>query len=456
MSKLLTEREVFPWVEKTMGGRISASRRQGGRESGGRPGWFIDLETGSGSVPYYVRGHRGGDFGYIQEYGLQREVALLKLLREEGIPVPEVIAKSDEPNVAILEYIQGVNDFTELGSDAERDAVARDFARIMAKWHAIPAEKFVEIGLKQPGNSRELVDWDLEVWERGHFPLIDEPVPLVTFACQWLRRNAPEMPERLVLVQGDTGPGQFLFGDGRVQAVVDFELASLGDPMRELAHIRTRDVWYPTGNLPRWFEYYSEFSGVPIDAKKLSYYSVIAMLTTALALGPVVQKLNPRDEHAEWIAQDVWSKRATAEALAEATGTPLQDTALPQAEHSYVSGLFDALEDNLREEQLPHIDESFRQHRMQMTLRLVAHMRNVAEIGAEMAELEIADMQSLLGHRPKSVKEGHRSMEALVRRADADMDDALIQYFYRHAKREVALMRGGMGRAEHARTSPIN
>ena len=105
MSKLLTEREVFPWVEKTMGGRISASRRQGGRESGGRPGWFIDLETGSGSVPYYVRGHRGGDFGYIQEYGLQREVALLKLLREEGIPVPEVIARSDEPNVAILEYI---------------------------------------------------------------------------------------------------------------------------------------------------------------------------------------------------------------------------------------------------------------------------------------------------------------------------------------------------------------
>lgn len=380
---------------------------------------------------------------------------LLKLLREEGIPVPEVIASSAEPNAAILGFVEGVNDFTLIESALERDAVARDFARIMAQWHAIPAEKFAEIGLAVPANAEQLVGQDLAVWEHGHFPLISEPVPLVTFACQWLRRNLPTMPDKLVLVQGDTGPGQFLFRDGRVQAVVDWELAALGDPMRELAHIRTRDVWYPTGNLPDWFRYYSDFSGTPLDEHKIRYYSVIGMLTTALALGPVVQKLNPRDEHAEWLAQDVWSKCATAEAIAEAMGIVLDPVALPVAERPYVSALFDTLEENLEQEQLPRIQDSFLRHRMQMALRLLARLRNQAEIGPEIESLEIDDMQALLGQRPRSVVAGHRAVEDLVRTSGPERDEEFVRYFHRHARREEALMLGGMGRAANARTSPI-
>lgn len=455
MSALLTEKDVFPWAERVLQGRITASTRQGGRESGGRPGWFVDVARGSTSAKYYIRGDRGGDFGYIQEYGLQREVRLLKLLRDEGIPVPEVIASSAEPNAAILGFVEGVNDFTRIANAAERDAVARDFARVMARWHAIPAGKFAEIGLAVPVNAEQLVGNDLSVWERGHFPLLSEPVPLVTFACQWLRRNLPPMPEQLVLVQGDTGPGQFLFRDGRVQAVVDWELGALGDPMRELAHIRTRDVWYPTGNLPDWFRYYSEFSGTPLDDDRIRYYSVIGMLTTALALGPVVQKLNPRDEHAEWLAQDVWSKCATAEAIAEAMGVALEDVALPAAGRPYVSALFDTLQENLEQEQLPHIEDSFRRHRLQMDLRLLARLRNQAEIGPEIEEMELADMQALLGRRPRSVAEGQRAVDVLVRGAGPERDEEFVRYFHRHARREEALMRGGMGRAANARAAAI-
>lgn len=455
VSALLTEKDVFPWAERVLRGHITASTRQGGRESGGRPGWFVEVESAGGCAKYYIRGDRGGDFGYIQKYGLEREVRLLKLLRQEGIPVPEVIASSAEPKAAILAFVEGVNDFTLIESAAERDAVARDFARIMARWHAIPSEKFAEIGLAVPANAEQLVGQDLAVWESGHFPLVSKPVPLVTFACQWLRRNLPEMPDRLVLVQGDTGPGQFLFRDGRVQAVVDWELGALGDPMRELAHIRTRDVWYPTGNLPDWYRYYSEFSGVTLDEHKIRYYSVIGMLTTALALGPVVQKLNPRDEHAEWLAQDVWSKCATAEAIAEAMGIVLDPVVLPVADRPYVTTLFDALRENLEREQLPLIQDSFPRHRMQMALRLLARLRNQAEIGPEIESLELDDMQSLLGQRPRSVDAGHRAVDDLVRASGPERDEEFVRYFHRHARREGALMKGGMGRAANARTSPI-
>jgi len=354
-----------------------------------------------------------------------------------------------------MEFIEGVSDFTLIETADERDRVARDFARVMAQWHAIPPQKFTEIGFDNPADRSELMARDLDIWGQGHFPLIKEPVPIVTFACKWLSNNVPPMPERLVLVQGDTGPGQFLFRDGAVQAVVDWELAALGDPMRELAHIRTRDVWYPTGNLPHWFQYYSEISGVPLDLPKLRYYNVIGMLTTALALGPVVQHLNPRDDHAEWIAQDVWSKRATAEALAEALQIQLQPIDLPQPTPGYLAQLFDVLEENLGQEQLPAIADAYQQHRLRMDLRLLAHIRNVAEIGREIAALELDDMSELLGRRPMDVRAGQSAINELVLAAGPDMDATLTRYFHRHSLREEALMRGGLGRAEHARTTPI-
>ena len=55
-------------------------------------------------------------------------------------------------------FIEGINDFTEIASVDERDRVARHFAEVMAKWHAIPAEKFAEIGFFVPTDAEQLKD----------------------------------------------------------------------------------------------------------------------------------------------------------------------------------------------------------------------------------------------------------------------------------------------------------
>ncbi|MBK7251220.1 MAG: phosphotransferase family protein [Gammaproteobacteria bacterium] len=456
MATVLTEEDVFPWAEARLGGRIIASTRQGGRESGGRPGWFLTLERpAGGTFRAYIRADRGGDFGFVTEYTVQREAKILKLLRAEGIPVPEVLASATQPNAMIQAFVEGMSDFTLVRDPAERDRLAREFAQIMARWHAIPAEKFAAIGMRLPVSRSDFIVQDLEVWERGHFPLLKEPVPLVTFACLWLRRNVPEPPARTVLVQGDAGPGQFIFQDGHIRAIVDWELATFGDPMRDLAHVRARNLWYPTGNLPKWFEYYSEAAGIPLDYGRIRYYSVIAMLTTALALAPVVQHLDPRSEHTEWIAEDIRSKVATTEALAEAMGITLEEPEPPAPNAPRTSQLFGVLEQNLREEQLPHLTDDFRRQRMTMALRLVTHLRNIGEIGREIEALELADMAQLLGRAPRTVLEGQHALDALVRRADPGLDEALTRYFHRHALREEALMRGAMGRAEGARIAAI-
>jgi aminoglycoside phosphotransferase (APT) family kinase protein len=388
-------------------------------------------------------------------YSLDREARLLKVLTRHGIPVPRVIAESSNPYAIILEFVDGIDDFTVIKEQRERDEYGRQFGEIMAKWHAIPVEEFEAIGFRLPKTGEEYLVQDLEVWEKGCFPHLKEPVPLVTFCCQWMRRNPPPPPPRPVLAQGDTGPGQFIFKDGRIQAVVDWELAFIGDPMNDLARMRTRDMWYPTGNLPKWLNYYSEYSGTPLDLERIRYYSVIAMMTTALALGPVVQALDPRDVHAEWIAEEIWSKRATIECLAEVTKVPLEAPEIPRPEPGYISRLFDVLEENLREEQLPRLTDPFMRYRLNLDLRMLTRIRHLSEFGREIEAQELDEMQQILGQRPANRHAGMLAMEEFVRRAGPAMDAELTRYFYRHAMREEAIMRGAMGRIENAVVAPV-
>jgi aminoglycoside phosphotransferase (APT) family kinase protein len=450
----LVESEVIAWAEKALGAKVIEHTRQA-RDNGGRPAWFIATGNGSAPTRYYIRGNRGPSFEYNSMYSLDREARLLKVLRKHGVPVPAVLVESANPHAIIMEFVDGLDDFTVLTDQRERDEYGRQFGEIMAKWHSIPVSEFEKIGFRVPQTGEEYLVQDLEVWEKGCFPHLKEPVPLVTFACQWMRRNPPAAPKRPVLVQGDTGPGQFIFKDGRIKAVVDWELAFIGDPMNELARIRTRDMWYPTGNLPKWFRCYSEYSGTPLELDKIRYYSVIAMMTTALALGPVVQHLDPRDVHAEWIAEEIWSKRATIECLAEAINVKVEAPAIPAPQGSVLSELFDVLEDNLRDEQLPRIEDRFMRYRMNIDLRLLKRIRNITEFGREIEADDLDDMKPILGRRPKDRHEGMLAMQEFVLRAGPEMDAELTRYFYRHAMREEALMRGAMGRVENAVVSPV-
>jgi aminoglycoside phosphotransferase (APT) family kinase protein len=450
----LVESEVIAWAGNALGARVVEYTRQS-RDNGGRPAWFITCGNGKGQTRYYIRGNRGPSFEYNSIYSLDREAQLLKVLKRHGVPVPGVMAESRAPHAVILEFVDGLDDFTLITDQRERDEYGRQFAEIMAKWHAIPVSEFEKIGFPIPRTGEEYLVQDLDVWEKGCFPHLKEPVPLVTFACQWMRRNPPEPPRRPVLAQGDTGPGQFIFSDGRIKAVVDWELAFVGDPMNELARIRTRDMWYPTGNLPLWFKYYSEYSGTPLELDRIRYYSVIAMMTTALALGPVVQRLDPRDVHAEWIAEEIWSKRATIECLAEAINVKIEPPVIPSPEKSRISELFDVLEENLRDEQLARIEDRFLRYRMSIDLRLLTRIRHLTEFGREVEADDLDDVKAFLGTRPKNRHQAMVAMDQFVRRAGPDMDADLTRYFYRHAMREEAVMRGAMGRIENAVVSPV-
>jgi aminoglycoside phosphotransferase (APT) family kinase protein len=445
---------VFPWIESRLGGRVVGRRRQG-RESGGRPAWFVDVEVGGRVVRTYVRGTRDSAFEYTRSYSTEREAGVVAALHAAGHPVPAVLGFCPDPPAILMEFVPGRDDFHQIRDAAQRDALVRDFVEILVRQHALDTQRFTAVGLEPPKSPEAFALDDLAIWERAYERATREPVPLVTFTCDWLRRHAPRKQAEIVLVQGDTGPGNFIFDGSRVRAITDWEMAHLGDPMDDLALLRSRDIYYPIGDLRACFDLYSKLSGRALDLDAIRYYTVKAMIIVPLSLAPVMENLDARTEHAEWIAQYVFYERTAAEALAESLGIELAPARLPDPVPTPRSHLFDILLENLRDEQLPAIEDAYRAFRMQMTLRLAQHLRNADRLGPALDAQERDDLGQLLGRRPASLREGRRALDRLVREQGPRREEELVRFFHRHALRSQALMQGAMGMAEHATLQPL-
>ena len=78
---------------------------------------------------------------------------------------------------------------------------------------------------------RELAHWE-KVLDDDEL----EPQPVVRAGIRWLRRHPPPPPERLSVVHGDFRTGTFRYdAEGEIHAVLDWEMAHLGDPLEDLA-----------------------------------------------------------------------------------------------------------------------------------------------------------------------------------------------------------------------------
>jgi aminoglycoside phosphotransferase (APT) family kinase protein len=445
---------LFPWLENALGGRIVASRRQH-RHSGGRPAWFIDVEANGRKFRSYVRGTRDAAFEYTRIYSTEREARLVAELHRAGHPVPAVLAFCPDPPAIAMEFVAGDDNFNEIVDPAQREALARHFMELLARAHSLAPERFEAIGFARPRAPADFALADLEIWESTYRRAVREPVPLLSFACDWLRRNAPRAAADCVLVQGDTGPGNFIYSGSRVAAVTDWEMAHLGDPMEDLALIRSRDLYYRFGDLRQRFALYADFSGRSLDLARVRYYTAKAMAIVPLSLAPVMENLDPRTEHAEWIAQYVFYLRTTAEALAEAMGVALEPYEPPAAPPARFSHLHEILLENLRREQLPAQQDGYLHARLELAIRLAEHLRRAERFGPAYAAAELDDLGALLGRRPGDVGEGQRALERGVREWGARREADLVRYFHRHAVREEALMRGALGLAEGRSLSPI-
>ena len=113
-------------------------------------------------------------------------------------------------------------------------------------------------------------------------PQIDnENIPTFEFAVRWMMDHLP--PERAPrLVHGDFRNGNLVVGPEGIRAVLDWELAHLGDPMEDLAYIsinswRFGNIDQPVGGFGQredLFDGYEEAGGGKVDKDAVHFWEV--------------------------------------------------------------------------------------------------------------------------------------------------------------------------------------
>ena len=110
--------------------------------------------------------------------------------------------------------------------------------------------------------------------------------PVFEVAFRWLRQNAPAELAQYRLVHGDFRNGNMIFGSDGVRAVLDWEVAHIGDPAEDLAWIcappwRFGELDRPVGGLgsrQQLFEAFEAATGERIDPARVHYWEVMGSL----------------------------------------------------------------------------------------------------------------------------------------------------------------------------------
>jgi aminoglycoside phosphotransferase (APT) family kinase protein len=186
----------------------------------------------------------------------ETECRLLQAAAEAGVPVPRIHAMGDESlgvPFFLMERIEGETIPRRLLRDEQyaraREVMTRQLGAILASIHRIPAEVVAPLGLPAPATGTPAAESETARWEATYRLITPDPHPAFELAFRWLRAHMPPAADR-ALVHGDFRIGNIIFGPEGARAVLDWELAHVGDPMEDLGWLCVRSWRFGNDALP--------------------------------------------------------------------------------------------------------------------------------------------------------------------------------------------------------------
>ncbi|RSN64362.1 phosphotransferase family protein [Actinomadura sp. WAC 06369] len=442
------DRALVDWMADAVRGRIvSCDRRPGG---GRREAWFVDAEAADGTrLELFLRYDRGeGD----ESFTLHDEARFFRALQDTPVPVPRIHAVHPVEQAILAERVPGRAWFSELRGEERRVRVAREFMGILAALHA------VDPGRLAPGAAdadlRDLVHAEIDRWEALYRASGSPADPLVELGLGWVRANVPDASGPVVIVQGDTGPGNFLYEDGRVTAVLDWELAHLGDPHDDLAWVTLRAVQEPFTHIPDRLADYAAASGRTLDPDRIRYYRVLAGLRILILAHRGAGRPDPLGEVGNGLVFTTLHRRLFVEALADATGTALESPAPLEPSPGADDRLFDAAIAQIREIIVPRSEDPFVVLRGKGLARILKYLRESGRLADAKRARELDDLGTVLGSRPADVAAGQAGLSAALRAGAVPMAAAL-PVLHRWVVRETQVCLPAMGRLADSHYDPL-
>ncbi len=404
------------WAGSLVGVPVELRRVPGGGRHGA---WRV---TGSGS-DWFMKADTAPPPDY-EHCTLRHEADLYRAAAAAGAPVPAIVGVHPELEAVLMTCVDGDAAYAPLPETA-RASIADDLAATLARMHAADAEALGP-WVQVRGTMADHVRLELDVWE-SRFRSAGTPDPLVEACFRWLREHVPDTggaPPRLV--QGDTGPGNLLHDGSRVTALLDFELAHLGDPMEDLAWVGTRNAQEPIPDMDRFLARYTAAGGETPDVDRLRYHSLLAELRIAV-LGVERSDATGSDlaEHGNHIIYGTLHRRLTVEALAAALGRPMPTVALLPSADSPDTRYFDGILAQMAQIVVPAIDDPFAKRRAKSMARVVKYLREADRVGRSHVMAELDDLAAVLGHRPETLAAGVAELSNLVAAHRVSVADVL-------------------------------
>jgi aminoglycoside phosphotransferase (APT) family kinase protein len=263
------------------------------------------LPGGASRESWLVRVRHGGDreetlvlrrdpAGHVIESSREGEAALLDAATAAGVPVPRVRWVEPDPAVLgtpffVMDFVEGETIGKKLLRDpdlaAGRAVLPEQLAHALARIHAIDPALPTLAFLARPGSGRAPAQVELDRYRDLLRAIAPEPHPVLELAVRWLGQRLPRS-EAVTVVHGDFRMGNVIVGPDGLRAVLDWELAHMGDPLEDLGWFCVRSWRFgnddrPAGGLcdrERLVAAYEEARGERVDRAAVRWWEIFGNL----------------------------------------------------------------------------------------------------------------------------------------------------------------------------------
>ena len=218
--------------------------------------------------------------------GLPAEANLISAANKTGVPVPDILyVLSDEDGLGdgfVMSLVGGETIARPILRNDEfasaRRILAGQCGTALADIHAISLDSAPSELQRSDGHAQISQYEDI-------YRSFDAPRPVFELALQWLKANAPA-PTPSVLVHGDFRLGNLMIDESGLVAVLDWELAHIGDAREDIAWLcvnswrfgQTENRVGGFGQLENLLKAYNARAGTDISPGDIDWWEMLGSL----------------------------------------------------------------------------------------------------------------------------------------------------------------------------------